>query len=198
MVFVILTKVNFSKEYIDVPIEINAPTEIQNLAEIKDNPKVVLKSVNETKDVNKNAREVFGASRNSYTDESVSENSVEAKKGNTLAKAVDNEILKDSDADSLPTPTEEYLVSQMPMVLTEIKPIYPKEARDKQIEGDVLLDILIDDAGIVRSAIFVEGPTIFKNVAIEAMKKFKFRPAAVDGKPVAVKIRYRLKFELEF
>ena len=199
VIFLLLTNLNLPlKETIDVPVEILAPKEIQNLTEVKEKPKVVLKSVNELQPETKTAREVFGASRNSHTDESLGKEGVEAKKGNTLAKEVDDTELLGSDADSLPTPTEEYLVSDMPVVLSEVKPSYPKEAREERLEGTVALDVLIDDQGKVRQVSVIEGPAIFRSGAIEAMKKFRFRPASVDGKPVAVRIRYSLKFELEY
>ena len=185
-------------EVYEVPIEINAPEDIQNLTEVKEAPKVVLKSVNEPVPSAKAAREIFGASRDSYTDKTVGAEGVEAKKGNTLAKEMDQTKLLDSDATNLPTPTEEYLVSEMPVPLSEIRPTYPKEAKDKQVEGTVALDVLIDQLGKVRQVSVIEGPQVFRASALEAMKKFLFRPAKVDGKPVAVRIRYSLNFKLEF
>ena len=188
-----------SVEVYEVPIVINEPKEIQNITEVKNEPKVVLRSVNEPIPEAKAAREVFGASRNSYTDESVSsEEGVVAKKGNTLAKAVDNTTLLDSDATALPTPTEEYLVSEMPVLVSEIRPVYPKEAKDKRMEGAVALDVLIDQEGDVRNVRVIDGPEVFRSGALEAMKRFKFKPAKVDGKPVAVRIRYVLNFKLEY
>jgi protein TonB len=186
-------------DVIQVPIEISEPQEVQNLAEINEKPKVVLKSVNEPLKSQAPSREVFGMNRNSYTDDSVADNeAVVAKKGNTITKESDKEILLDSDADSLPTPTEEYLVSEMPSVLKEVRPSYPIEAKEKRQEGAVVMDILIDDKGDVRQASIIDGPNIFLKVALEAIKKFKFRPARVEGKSVAVKIRYTLRFELEY
>ncbi len=185
-------------EFYQVPIEIAAPQDIQNLTEVKDQPKVVLKSINELVPSSKPVREVFGASRESYTDSAVQGDGVEAKKGNTLAKEADATQLLDSDATSLPTPTEEYLVSEMPQVLTEIRPLYPIEAKAKQLEGSVVMDILIDEQGVVRQVSVIEGAEIFRPGATEAMKKFKFKPAKVEGKPVAVRIRYTLNFKLEF
>lgn len=185
-------------EVYEVPIEVNEPKEIQNITEVKENPKVVLKSVNEPVPENKPVREIFGASRDSYTESDAGDEGVEAKKGNTLAKEVDKTVLQDSDVGSLPTPTEEYLVSEMPVVLSEIRPVYPKEAKEKQLEGAVALDVLIDDQGLVRQVSVIEGPEIFRAGAVEAMKKFKFKPAKVDGKPVAVRIRYLLNFKLEY
>lgn len=189
-----------SNEVYDVPLEFSEPAEVQNLNEVKEKPKVVLKSVNEAvpEAITKPAREIFGANRNSYTDSSVGAEGVDAKKGNTLAKEVDQTKLEDSDASTLPTPTEEYLVSEMPVVLSEVRPTYPKEARDKQLEGAVALDVLIDDQGLVRQVSVIEGAEIFRAGAVAAMKKFRFKPAKVDGKSVAVRIRYSLNFKLEF
>lgn len=197
--FLLLTQFRISApEVYEVPIEVEAPKDIQNLSEVKEKPKVVLKSVNEPVPEDKPAREVFGANRNSYTDESQGAEGVEIKKGNTLAKEVDTLKLEDSDPDALPTPTEEYLVSEMPTVLSEVRPQYPKEAREKQVQGRVSLDVLIDEQGRVRQVSYIEGPAIFKSSAITAMKEYKFRPAKVDGRAVAVRIRYSINFELEF
>lgn len=197
--FVVLTKISLPvSDVYEVPIY-TEPVEVQKLTEVKDEkPKVVLKSINEQTSTLP-SREVFGANRNSYTDESVSEaEAVSAKKGNTVAKATDFEILRDEDADALPSPTEEYLVSEMPRVVSEVRPEYPKEARDKKIESKVVMDILIDQKGNVRQANVVAGEEIFRQGALAAIRKFRFRPAMVEGKSVAVKIRYTLNFELEY
>lgn len=184
-------------EYIEVPIEVSAPQEVQNLTQVQEKPKVVLKTINTPEIAPKTeTREVFGASRNSYTDEEGG--SVEAKKGNTLAKEADSEVLKDTDADSLPTPTEEFLVSEMPSVLSEVRPVYPKEARERKLEGDVVMDVLIDEKGLVRQLNVISGEPIFRASATEAMKKFKFRPAKVDAKSVSVRVRYTLHFKTEY
>jgi TonB family protein len=185
-------------EVYDIPVVISAPQEVQNLTEVKEQPKVVLKSINEPIPAQGKAREVFGASRESYTDSTLGAEGVEAKKGNTLAKAADQEKLLDSDMTSLPVPTEEYLVSEMPVVSVEVKPVYPQEAKVKKLEGKVALDVLIDEQGVVRQVQVIEGPEIFRTEASIAMRRFRFKPAKVDGKPVAVRIRYTLNFKLEY
>jgi protein TonB len=184
----------------EVPVIIEEPKMIQNLVKIEEKPSVSLKSVNQKmKNENKQVREVFGANRNALTDSEVaSREAVEFKKGNTLTKQFDEKRLLDSDVDSLPTPVDEYLVSEMPAVLTEVRPDYPPEAKEQRLEGVVVLDILIDERGDVRTAEIVEGVRAFYKVALEAIKKFKFKPARLDGKSVAVKIRYNLRFQLEY
>jgi TonB family protein len=184
-------------ETLNVPLVFNMPTDPMNLKEIKKESKIILKSVNQVTPAKGETREVFGLNRNSYTDESKSGAGMAVKMGNTIAKAEDKEILKATDSDSLPTPTEEYLVSQMPKVLVEVRPAYPKEAREKK-SGIVTLEVLIDEKGNVRQVNVIESEDIFRREAVEAMKKFKFSPANINGKAVAVKIRYVIKFELEY
>lgn len=198
LAFVLLVNVQLApRQSFEVPIEVLAPMEAQNLTQEKKT--IVLKSVNAPLASTKPAREVFGANRNSYTDESVDEaSSVSAKKGNTLTKESDEKVLLDSDVDSLPTPTEDYLVSAMPRVKNEVRPTYPESARLERLEGNVVLDILIDDKGAVRQATVVEGAEVFRAGALAAMKRFEFYPAQVEGKSVTVRIRYTLKFRLEY
>lgn len=199
-IFLFLMKMRLPpSEFIEVPIEVEEIKEVQNLVKTSESPKVVLKSVNELGSEIKKTRDVFGVNRQSHTDESVGvREAIVAKKGNTLTKATDEEILNNSDADSLPVPTDEYLVSEMPSVLSEVRPFYPQRARDERQEGIVTMDVLIDEKGNVRQVSLIDGPEIFRPVALKAMKEFKFRPAKVEGNPVSVRIRYTLRFELEY
>ncbi len=200
LIFLALIFMPKTNSFYEIPIEISdqikIPEEIQNLNEIKENPKVVLKSINEVKPTETSTREIFGTSRESYTDTAA--DGLDVKKGNTLTKEKDELKLEDSDSTALPTPTEEYLVSEMPVVISEVRPVYPKQAKDQQLEGSVALDVLIDDLGKVRLVKVIEGADVFRIGAIEAMKQFRFKPATVDGKSVAVRIRYTLNFKLEY
>ncbi len=141
-------------------------------------------------------KKVFGITRDTMT--SSDSSAVNVKLGTTLAKEVDNEIIDEKDAVGLPVPTAEYLVSEMPKLKSEVRIPYPDEAKKKNIEGVVLMDLLIDENGQVRQATLVEGPGYGLNeAALSAIKKFEFIPAKVDGKSVAVKIRYGYRFVLQ-
>jgi protein TonB len=148
----------------------------------------------------KPVNEVFGLSRKALTGNA--EGAVEVKAGNTILKENDNKVLSKDDPDSvpadIPVPTEEYLVSEMPKVLSEFRSPYPKEAKEKNIEGAVVLDLIIDQNGKVRWAKLISGPGYGLNeVALESIYKFKFKPARIDTQNVAVKIRYAIRFVLE-
>ena len=144
--------------------------------------------------VDETKRAVFGASRKSLT----SDTGVEVKAGNTLAKTPDEEKLRDDDVDQLPIPVEEYAVSEMPQLESEFRVPYPPEARKANIQGAVIMDLLIDAKGGVREVRFVQGPGFGLNeAALEAASKFRFRPAKIGSQSVAVRIRYSYRFVLE-
>ena len=120
------------------------------------------------------------------------------KQGNTVATAPDNEKLKDSDADSIPIPVEEYLISKPPEVLESFKPKYPPEAREKNIEGAVRVEILIDRTGQVREARVLKGLGFgTEEAALDAARHLRFKPAEANGQAVAVRIQFIINFELE-
>jgi protein TonB len=142
-------------------------------------------------------RKVFGLSKKAITSDEPGPG-VAVKAGNTVAVVPDHKQLKDSDAESLPIPTDEYLVNRMPSVIAEVRIPYPPEARAKKIEGKVVLDLLIDASGKVREAKLISGLGYgLDEAALNAISQFKFQPAEVDGKPVAVRIPFTYNFLLK-
>jgi TonB family protein len=66
------------------------------------------------------------------------------------------------------------------------------------LEGSVVFNLLIDDQGKVRQAELVEGLIEEMNrEAKRAVQGYVFSPAFVEGKPVASKIRFSVRFVLE-
>lgn len=139
-------------------------------------------------------RAVFGVSSKSIQ----SETGPTVKAGNTVAKAPDQEKLNPEDDDSLPIPVDEIEVTQMPKLLSEVRIPYPTEAKQNGVQGAVVMDLLIDTEGKVRDVRWVEGPGYGLNeVAMEAVRGFRFSPAFIEKQPVAVRIRYAYRFVLE-
>jgi protein TonB len=142
-------------------------------------------------------RSVFGLSRKAMTSSS-DDSAPTAKAGNTLAKEQDREKLRPDDADSLPIPTDEYLVSEMPVLISDFRVPYPPDARKAGVQGAVILDLLIDGEGRVRQAAVAQKlfPSL-DDAALKAASSLKFKPARVAEKTVAVRIRYAYRFVLE-
>lgn len=143
-------------------------------------------------------RQVFGVSRHALRDQSEDAEGAEIKAGNTVTKAPDQERLLPDDVDTLPIPTDEYLVTEMPTLLVEMRVPYPPEAKERGVEGRVVLDLLIDSAGLVREANLVSGLGFgLDEAALAAIRKCRFKPARVGSDAVAVRTRFIYNFILE-
>jgi len=86
--------------------------------------------------------------------------------------------------------TQARLVTQAPVR-------YPVQARELGIEAAVTIDIVVDTIGHVRSARVVRpAGRGFDEAALDAIANYRFTPAALDGRPVPVQMRWRLEFKL--
>jgi periplasmic protein TonB len=75
---------------------------------------------------------------------------------------------------------------------------YPPDAKRLGIQGGVVFDLLIDADGNVRQATLVQGPGHgLDEAARDAVGKLRFKPATIEERPVAVRIRYVYRFVLE-
>lgn len=136
---------------------------------------------------------VFGLTDKSLTSEGAD---VKVKLGNTIAKEVDQ--IESDGKDSLPIPVDEFLITRMPRVISEVRIPFPPEARKLGIQGAVIADLIIDAEGAVRDVTLVKGLSpILDQLALEALQQFKFQPASVGDQAVPVKIRYSYRFTLE-
>lgn len=66
------------------------------------------------------------------------------------------------------------------------KPHYPDEARDRGLQGRVVIRLHVDEEGTVESTDIVSGDPILAKAAADAFKKWKFKPFIRGGKPVKV------------
>ncbi len=85
-----------------------------------------------------------------------------------------------------------------PTALQLIKPAYPDEAAQHNIQGSVLLLLLIDESGRVREASVVEARPegYFEEAALSAFRAARFRPAERKGRVVKSRALIRVSFEL--
>ncbi len=74
-----------------------------------------------------------------------------------------------------------------PILVKKVAPRYPKKAKANRIEGTVIIQAVIDKKGKVEDVTVLRGvdPSLDKS-AVRAVKKWRYEPAMVDGKPVRV------------
>jgi protein TonB len=65
-------------------------------------------------------------------------------------------------------------------------PGYPEAARAAGIEGRVILKIVISESGEVTNVTVMRGDPLLAQAAVEVVKNWKFSPATLEGKPIAV------------
>lgn len=76
---------------------------------------------------------------------------------------------------------------------------YPPIAHRQKVEGTVELNVLVDEKGNVVDAQVVTaagGKAGLNEAAVDAVKRYKYRPASKDGVPVKLWMPVRVKFEL--
>jgi TonB family protein len=84
-----------------------------------------------------------------------------------------------------------------PMVLSKAEPEYSEEARKAKFQGTVVLMIIVDDKGLPQNIRVVRPLGLgLDEKAIEAVQKWRFRPAMKDGRPVKVEATVEVNFRL--
>lgn len=84
-----------------------------------------------------------------------------------------------------------------PRLLRKVEPRYTKEARKAEIEGIVHLSIEVWEDGLAHNIRVLKGLGYgLDEKAIEAVGKWKFKPATKDGSPVRIQAETETKFKL--
>ena len=88
-------------------------------------------------------------------------------------------------------------LEKRPEAVSQIPPQYPSELRKAKIEGSVTLVFVLSEEGRVEDA-RVENSSRpeFEKPALEAIRKWKFRPGMKDGQPVRTYIRLPMRFRV--
>ncbi len=64
---------------------------------------------------------------------------------------------------------------------SKVQPVYPELARKMNITGTVKVEVVVSANGTVKDAKVVGGHPVLANAALEAVKKWKFEPAATES-----------------
>jgi TonB family protein len=84
-----------------------------------------------------------------------------------------------------------------PVLISKVEPEYSEEARKAKHSGMVLLSVVVDDQGVPRDIKVVRPLGLgLDEKAIEAVARWRFRPAFRNGRPVAVTANVEVNFRL--
>ena len=83
--------------------------------------------------------------------------------------------------------------------IVRVRPIYPRQAMYRGLEGWVDLEFTINKDGTVSEPVVIDSRPrgVFNQSAMLSIKRWKFRPKIVDGKPVERRARQRMNFSID-
>jgi periplasmic protein TonB len=78
------------------------------------------------------------------------------------------------------------------------QPVYTEMARKARVQGVVIVEAIIDENGNVTNARVLKGlPMGLDKAAIDAVQRWKFKPATLQGRPVKVYYSLTVNFQVQ-
>lgn len=84
-----------------------------------------------------------------------------------------------------------------PQLVKQVDPIYPEAARKARVEGTVIVEAKTDEQGNVVDARILRSIPVLDQAAIDAVKRWKYEPLIIDGKPRKVIFTVTVRFTLK-
>jgi protein TonB len=86
---------------------------------------------------------------------------------------------------------------QAPRKTVDVAPRYPALAREIRIEGTVILDVIIDEHGVVTSTRILKSVAFLDQAATDAVRQWKFTPARLNGEAIPIVMTVTVTFRLQ-
>jgi len=83
-----------------------------------------------------------------------------------------------------------------PRPIKTTRPVYPQEAFVKKVEGQVLIEALIDTTGRVIRARVIQSVPMLDAAALQCVYQWRFEPAIKGGRPVPTIIHAPVTFRI--
>lgn len=84
-----------------------------------------------------------------------------------------------------------------PVVIKQVEPQFSEESRQKKMGGTVTVSIIVDATGKPQNVHVTRGVGMgLDEKAVEAVRQYRFTPAMVNGKPVAVYLNVNVNFQI--
>ena len=84
-----------------------------------------------------------------------------------------------------------------PKLIKRVDPVYPGEARKNNIQGVVILEAKIDEAGRVSDVIVLKSVPELDRSAVDGVRQWIYEPLMVEGKAVKAVLTVTVKFALD-
>jgi TonB family protein len=74
-------------------------------------------------------------------------------------------------------------------------PIYPPAAEAANVQGSVILRAILSKTGTIENLQIISGPPMLQASAMDAVRRWRFRPYLLNGDPVEVDTVFTLRFD---
>lgn len=85
---------------------------------------------------------------------------------------------------------------QAPRKIVNVDPVYPPIAQQVQVQGVVILEAIIDERGDVKSVSVLRSIPLLDQSAVDAVRRWRFTPARLNGEIVPVVMTVTVNFQL--
>ena len=113
-----------------------------------------------------------------------------------VSEDVGSQIVVAPSEDELPKFGDYVYVEELPEAVTRVTPVYPDLAREAGVDGTVMVQALVGKDGKVKDVRVVKSIPMLDENAKVAVRKWVFKPALSNNKPVAVWVGVPVKFSL--
>ena len=84
------------------------------------------------------------------------------------------------------------------LLVHQVVQVYPKVARQRNLQGTVVLQAVIGKDGHLKSLKPLSGPSDFYESAVGAVQQWRYKPYILNGEPVEVETTIRVNYQLGY
>jgi periplasmic protein TonB len=117
-----------------------------------------------------------------------------------VTDTVANPVVPRAEAPATPPKDDVPVVDEMPVPVKTVSPVYPEAARKRGQQGTVYVQARVAKSGKVDQVKIPEGRGVAPDLdqaAVDAVRKWEFKPALLKGKPVATWVVIPIAFKLK-
>jgi protein TonB len=81
-------------------------------------------------------------------------------------------------------------------LIYRVQPVYPALARQARIQGEVVLFAVISREGVIERLQVLSGHPMLVPAALEAVRRWRYRPYVLNGEPIEVDTQVTVNFHL--
>ena len=85
---------------------------------------------------------------------------------------------------------------KVPTKVRDVRPAYPQEAQNANVEGVVILEAIVGPEGHVEDARILRSVPMLDQAALDAVRQWEYTPTLLNGAPVSMLVTVTVNFTL--